>query len=440
MTSRECLDYARLAADLARKHGADAAAVNVHFERTCQAAVRDSHIDSLQEATRRGVSISIYLGGRFSSHGTSDLRPEALDPFIRKAVALTRHLAADPFRQLPEPRDYEGRQQHDLDLVDPSCLESGSASCLASARALADAALRLGGNVVSVAGEFQENLSLAARVHTNGFEGENSGTTFSHFVSVTVDAGDGSLPEDCFYASSRHRRELPHPEAAAREAVQRARRRIGQRALPTAEYELLVENRAAGRLLTPLIGAMSGRAIQQRSSFLEGMQGQPVAHPSITIEDDPFIAGAPGSRLFDAEGLALRRRELIRRGTLEDLYIDSYHARKLGRRPTGGSPSNVVVRGEAAPLSALIAGIRRGVLVTQFVGGQSNSVTGDFSLGVAGIAIIAGELAHPVNEMNVSGNYIPLWKSVAGLGDEPYRYGILRTPALHFHAAQLSGS
>src|SRR5262249_57857795 len=57
--------------------------------------------------------------------------------------------------------------------------------------------------------------------------------------------------------------------------------------------------------------------------------------PAVTVIDDPLRAGGAASRPFDAEGVASRRRTVVRAGVLESYLLDSYSARRLGLRPTG---------------------------------------------------------------------------------------------------------
>ncbi len=81
-----------------------------------------------------------------------------------------------------------------------------------------------------------------------------------------------------------------------------------------------------------------------------------------------------------------------------------------------------------------------GILVTGFLGGNSNGTTGDFSLGVRGFRVRGGQLAEPVAETNVSGNHLELWRRLAAVGDDPHPCSAMRTPTLVFDGVQLAGS
>ena len=88
----------------------------------------------------------------------------------------------------------------------------------------------------------------------------------------------------------------------------------------------------------------------------------------------------------------------------------------------------------------LLREVGEGILVTGFLGGNSNGTTGDFSLGVRGFRIRGGALAEPIGEMNVSGNHLDLWHRLAAVGDDPYPYSAMRTPTLVFEQVQLAGT
>jgi PmbA protein len=221
-----------------------------------------------------------------------------------------------------------------------------------------------------------------------------------------------------------------------KEAAQRALRKIGQGKIATGKYDMVVENRSAARLFGDIIGVLSGRALQQKRSFLDGMLGQVIAAPILTVVEDPFVPAGAGSRLFDGEGIAARKRTVVEKGVLRTYYIDSYYGRKLGLEPTTGGPSNLVFE---AGSKDVVKGVGKGILVSNFIGGNSNSTTGDFSFGIMGFLIENGQIGRPVNEMNVSGNYKQLWKQLAALGNDPYPYGSWRIPSLHFSDVQFSG-
>ncbi len=83
--------------------------------------------------------------------------------------------------------------------------------------------------------------------------------------------------------------------------------------------------------------------------------------------------------------------------------------------------------------------MKEGILITGFLGGNSNSTTGDFSLGIQGFRIRQGKIAEPVAEMNLSGNHLDFWKRLVAVGNDPHPYSSLRIPTLVFDKVQIAG-
>ena len=79
---------------------------------------------------------------------------------------------------------------------------------------------------------------------------------------------------------------------------------------------MAVDNRAAGRLVSMLLGPMSGGAIQQKRSFLDGKLGQKVGSDLLVLTDEPHVKRGLGSRLFDGEGITARPLPLFESGAI----------------------------------------------------------------------------------------------------------------------------
>jgi PmbA protein len=202
---------------------------------------------------------------------------------------------------------------------------------------------------------------------------------------------------------------------------------------------LVVDNRAAGRLMAGLGGPLTGAALQQKRSFLEGRLGQPIGSPLLDVADDPLLPKALGSRLFDGEGLAARRRTVFEKGVLRSYFVDTYYGKKLKMEPTTGGPSNLVWTLGPKSQAEILKDVGEGLLVTGFLGGNSNGTTGDYSLGVQGFVIRGGKRAEPVGEMNIAGNMLDLTKRLAAVGNDPWPYSQNRTPTLVFEGVQFAG-
>jgi PmbA protein len=435
------LDQAKKIVALAKSKGAADARASAYSSREVEIAWRDGRVEKVSEATTRGASVSLYVDGRYSAVSTSDLRPEALEKFLEESIAMAKTLAKDPFRTLPDPKLYAGRAAVDLQLYDPK-YESVTADVRRKmAKELEDAARSVKGSesIVSVETGVSDTRSMSAMASSNGFEGEREETQFWQSAGVTCKDKDGRRPEESDYAGAHFFAELPSPADVGRRAAERTLGTLGSAKGKSGTVTMVIENRAGARMVRSLLGPMTGRALQQKQSFLDGKLGKQIASKLLTLTDDPHLAKGMASRLYDGDGFATKKRVVIEKGVLKTYFIDDYYARKLKVDPTTGGSTNLILVGGKKGLVELIADVKDGLLVTGFLGGNSNSVTGDFSAGIQGYRITGGKRAEPIAEMNVSGNLEGFWKKLVAVGSDPWVYSGTRTPTLVFDGVQVAG-
>jgi len=437
----ELLGAARDAIALAKKHGASAASAYSSKTREVETTWRDGKLEKIAEATTRSISLGVFADGRWGSMTTSDLRPAALDRFVDDAVAMVRALAKDPHRKLPDPSLYAGRTTADLEIFDASVADLTTDARLLRAKATEEGARTARGadRIASVTTSMSDSATTHARVASNGFEGTYRTGTVSTEAEVSVKDADGRRPEDWSAASVRRLADLPDPLAVGRDATERAVARLGAKKVGSGSMTVLVEARAAGALLRHLIGPLQGAQLQQKESFFDGKLGATVTSRVLTLTDDPLLVRGLASRPFDGEGMATKTRPLVESGVLRGYFLDVYYASKLGMAPTSGRPTNVVVKAGTRSPASLLADVKDGIVVTGFLGGNSNSTTGVFSLGVSGFRVVRGVKTEPIAEMNIAGNHLDFWKRLVAVGDDTYRYSTTRSPSLLFEGVSVAG-
>ncbi len=439
MNNSEKESIAAFVIELAKKNGADEVAVNLGEESEVGIQFRDGEIEQLQESQQSSLSVSIYYQHKYSSHSTNNLSRTALKEFIEKAVRATRFLTADKFRELPNPKYYPSSLDLDLNLFDPTFDQVKTEDRIKLVKEIYETSKSESDKIISVAAGYGDTIFSSLKVHSNGFLGHNQGTLFSASAEVTVKDND-SRPEDWYSAQSRFKHKIPGAEIIGKKAAQGALKKIGQTKIKSGTYNMLVENRAAMRLISMLISPMSASAIQQKSSYMDGLIGKAITSEILTITDNPFIPGALGSKIFDGEGIATKQRSIIDKGILQQYFIDNYYGKKLGMEANGGSSSNLLFSIGNQSINEIVTEINQGILITGFNGGNSNSTTGDFSFGISGFLFENGQIIKPINEMNISGNAKSFWTNLIRLGNDPYAYSKWQVPSLLFKDIAFSGS
>ncbi len=429
---------AQQALQLALDAGAAEAWISATRRRDVEMEMRDGTLEKVQEATSRGLSLRVWVEGRYGRHQTTDLRTDRLASFVRGAVELTAALEPDPDRKIPDPSLFEGRSDADLELVDPRVSELDPEQRVAWLRVMQDE-VRGTPKLISATSGVSSGHSQSVAYSSNGFSGEVDASSIWLETSMTLQDEGDKRPEGGFWAGGRHVADLPEAAFVAANAVQWASERVGATKGRTANTTMVVHPRAAGRLVGQLLAPASGRSVHQGRSTWQGRLGERVVSPKLEVIDDPLVVRGLGSRPYDDEGIAAKPMPLLRDGALQNYYLSTTYARKLEMAPTTGSASNQVITPGSRDLEALVGATARGYLVTGWLGGNMDSTTGDFSYGVRGFAIENGQRAGSVGEMNITGNLLALFGRLAEVGSDPWPYGSRRSPTLVFEGVQFSG-
>ena len=420
--------------------GASQSALAINHSRSVSVDYRDGKVETLKESTQQSLWIELFAGGRYSSHSTNDLRKESLDKFLTNAVDLTGFLAKDEFRRLADPELYKGQPTIDLDLNDAGQVDLTAEERQDRARALGAYLEGKDERIISVASGFYDSHSESYQLASNGFEGQKESTSFTHGVSVSLQGAGDKKPEGWRYYRARHLNDLVGAEQTAKEALARTQDRVGAGKVASETMPLLLENSNAAGLLWRIMGPLQAASIQQKNSFLADRKGEKVGSDLLTIIDEPAIVRGLGSRYYDGDGLAAKTMPLFTNGVLNNYYTDVYYGNKLGWTPNAGGSSNLIVKPGNRPGAEIEAGLDRAILVTDWLGGNANGTTGDFSFGVAGWLIENGQRVKSITEMNISGNYNDLLMNLIEVGNDPWIHSSFRTPTMVFDKVSFSGS
>jgi PmbA protein len=424
----------------AKRNGAADCKVAFSKTRFVEIEYRDRKPETIREATSQGLSLDVYVNGRFSAQSTSDLRKTALETFIADAAAAAKLLAEDKFRSLPDPKYYQGRAEVDLRILDPAYQEMTPERRHAISRAAEAACLEAGGNkVISATATMRDRRNETTVLTSNGFQGYSESTDFWISASMTAQDEGDRHPNGYDSAGARIFKDLVSPESIGRGAAKRTLDLLGAKKIKTETLPIIIENRSVGRVLGGFIGALTGRSLQQKQSFLADKKGQRIGGETFALVDDPLLPGGLSSALFDGDGFAARKRTIVEAGVLREYFVDWYYSRKLGWEPTTGGPANLIIPPGRRSVDQIMKDLGRGVLLTGFIGGNSNSTTGDFSVGVFGHLFDGGVPVQPIAEMNIADNHLKFWTKLVEAGNDPFPYSSLRTPSLVFKDVVVSG-
>lgn len=437
--SADLQNRAEQAVEMLLASGANDAWVSAAQSRDVEFNFRDGALEKVKDTTSRMLAIQVYANGRYSSHQTTDLNPDRLAGFLKEAVAITNALEPDLHREVTPAALFGERPAVNLDLVDTAVEALNREQRLAWCETL-DGNARQHERVISATSYVSDGTQTRASASSNGFSGVQESTNCWLGASVTLSDRGERRAADSFFAGSPYVGDLPDAATIARTALERAMVRLDSEKGPTVKSMMLVDARAAAQLVGRLMGPANARSVQQGRSFWADLAGQEVFSPSLTIIDDPLIVRGLGSRHYDREGISSKVLPIVEAGVVRNIYVDTYYGRKAGMTPTTGSPSNRRVQSGDRSLMELLSDVGEGVYVTSWLGGNADSTTGDFSLGLRGHMIENGKIGRPVGEMNVTGNLRDLFSRLEAVGNDPYPYSRTLAPSLVFSDVDFSGA
>lgn len=404
----------------ALKAGADAAEAVGAERRSLSITVRMGELEEVEREESRDLGLRVFVGRRQATVSGSDISPDARARLVERAVAMARLAPEDPYAGLADPERLAKGPLPDLDLYDPT---EPSAETLEDRARVAEAAARGAPKVTNTDGASGSwSASQWTMVTSAGFTGVHRASGFS--IGASAIAGDGEGMETGYDGrSTRWDADLPAPETLGAEAGRRAASRLGARKIASTTAPVIFENRLAGSLMGPLIGAISGPSIARGTSFLKDKLGQQIFAKGVRISDDPHRRRGLGSSPFDDEGVANAPHDIIADGVLTTWLLNSSSARQLGLETTGhasrglaGPPgvsvSNLTFQPGEKDLAGLMADAGEGLLVTSMFGPSLNGNTGDWSVGCSGFWFEGGEIAYPVSEITVAGNLLDIFPRI----------------------------
>lgn len=433
----DLVDVCRAA--LAGADGEEAEAYALESTRT-EVKARAGEVDALTSASSRGVGVRVIVGGRMGYAWAADPSPEEAAALLATARSAAAQATPDEANALPRaagPTDVPGLFRETLTTVEPDRkvalaldLERAAVSATPDVRRVEEV---LYGDAVS-------RVALAS---TTGVGAEYRRTD-CWCVALAIAERDGDTQTGFSFRVAREPGELEH-EAVGREAAERGARLLGAVKPATERLPVVLDPWAAAAFLGVLASGLSAEEVQKGRSLLAGKLGHRVASEAVTLVDDGRLPEGPASAPFDDEGVPTSRTPLIEAGVLRGFLHNTVTARRDGVASTGNaarpsyrgvpgvSTSNLLVAPGAEPAEALLASAGRAVYVQEVKGVHSgaNPVSGEFSVGAAGLRVEGGTLGEPLREMTIASTLPDVLGSVDAVGsDVRFAAGGIATPTI----------
>lgn len=393
---------------------------------------------SIHQSTWRedtAVKVRVIAGGRIGVSTSNDFSKEGARRAAASALEIALVAAPDPaFAGLAPAAEVK-----DLDRFDE-----------ATARTTPEERAE---GVATLVAQLEDGFHAAGAFDTTSVEVAIANSEGQHCyapytqstLTTVVSGGDGGAGSADVTAG---RVSEIDPEAVGRRAFEKARDSQSARDLEPGRYEVVLESLAVDTLVSFLAYmGFGGRGIAEGRSPFSGKQGLKVCDDSIDIFDDALSAETLGIP-FDFEGTPKRRISIIEHGVFLTGVHDRRSAKQSGTESTGHAlpppnpegpfPLNLFLGTGDAAIEDMIAGTRRGLLVSKF---HYSNIVHPIETTITGMTrdgtwlIENGVIAYPVKNFRFTQSILEALSNVEMIGRDSvlaseFFFAASRVPAL----------
>lgn len=412
---------------------------------------RDGKPDEISQASADGAGLRILLGGRMGFSSAGGLSLAAIQGLFERILTELPHLGPDALRAFPK--------KGDSPLADPKLSETLWDESLFTEswdaivprlekleRRVREADARISSVLRSGYSESRGEVVVA---NSSGLLAWERGGSASVGASAMASDG-GEIQVGSAFDSQRVKSRLDF-DRVAREAAERTVALLGAAKMPGGRRAVVFDPWVSGEFLELIAQLLCADQVQRGKSLLSGKLGARVGSELATFIDDPRRPGGLASSLYDDEGCPTIRKVAIEGGVVKEFFYDTYTAARdrvksnasAGRGSYKGLPgpgcSNFYLAPGKTSRDALIGSTADGILILEVMGmHMADPISGEFSVGVSGLAIRDGKLGRSVKNAMISGNLLELLAGIDAVADDLVFHGSLGAPTFRVAALAMA--
>lgn len=432
--------------DQAEKNNVDAE-IFVMQEKELNIGLYNGQVESLKQAKELGIGLTVIKQGKKGFAYSTEFSSTALEQLFQNALQISEFNAPNEYNVLPQG----GYIYPQLNIYDEDIKNITLQEKVDLLRQGENEAKNYNYQIKSVerAGYSEKELNVLI-MNSNGINTRGKVNYFSIFLSVLAE--NKYDKQNGFFLNYQRKFRNLKPDIIAREAARRAARGLNARTIKTGVLPCILEAGVVARFIGFLAAILSADTVQKGKSMLANKLGEGVASPLVNIIDDATDVHGMACFPFDGEGVASQRNQLVTKGILQGFLYDTMHAARCGVKSTGSArrasfrslpvigSSNLLLAPGQDKLDKLISEIDRGLYVTDIMGMHTvNPISGDFSLGAAGIMIEKGQLTYPVQGITIAGNIIPMFMNIEAIADDFRYFGSRGAAAVRIPSLSIGG-
>jgi len=366
------------------------------------------------EDSNVSLNVQSYFGKKVGNASINEFDDASLEKVVRRSEELAKLAPENPEFMEPLAQQTYG--------AEPKTFIESTAKITPEyrAQAAADSILPASKKDITAAGFLEDSRGFGSFMNSKGAYAYNKSTGVDFTVTMRSNDGTGS---GWVARNFNDVSKLNTAEASAI-AMEKALQSRNAKAIEPGKYTVILEPNAAADLLGLMLFAMNARQADEGRSFLSKKGGgtklgEKIVDERVNIYTDPWHEEVPTGN-WAGSGLARKRMDLIKNGTVANMIYDRYWASQKNAEPTP-FPGNRIMEGGTASIEDMIKDTKRGVLVTRFwyirpVDPQTLLYTGLTRDGT--FYIENGKIKHPIKNFRFNESPVIMLNNLETLGKQ----------------------
>ena len=404
--------------ELAKENNFEAADLSYSHSVSTSVSIFHSEIDSYTEHETVSLDARGIVDGKFGAVFTEQIDKNTPQFLINSIKETARLIEKDEKGII-----YKGSEKyHKKNVFNKAVTEIKVAdaikTCLEIEKKLYAYDKRIN-EVITIGYENEESDSFLANSY--GLKLKRKDAAYTYYAEVTAKEGeDIRTGFKVFVSMDPNEFDV---DKFVKEVAEDALSKLNATQCKSKKYTVVFNPETASILIKFLLNPIDAEEVEKKSSFYVDRLNQQVVSKKLTITENGLTKNVFFS-YFDDEGVAVNKREILKKGVLKTYLYTLETAKKAGVEPTGNATTvggksiaklnQIFVKPGKKSEEEVLSSIKEGVYISDLQGLHAgmNQKSGNFSLQAAGFMIRDGKLAEPLALITVADNLLNLFNNV----------------------------
>lgn len=408
--------------ELAKANGFEAADLSYSHGVSTSFSIFHGEIDSYNEHEDISIDARGIINGKFGAASTEQIDKNTAQ-FLVESIKNTAKLIEKEEQGIifKGSKKYHKKNVYNKAIEDMK-ISDAIKTCLDIEKKLFAYDKRIS-EVVTIG--FEKEVGETTLANTYGLKLKAKSGTYTYYAQIS--AKDGEEIRTGFKVFASMDPNEFNPDEFVKEVAEDALQKLGSVQCKSKKYPVILNPETASILLKFFLNPIDYEEVEKKSSYFIGKLDTQVASKKLNVIENG-LAKNIFFDYFDDEGVAVEKRDIIKKGVLKTYLYTLETAKKAGVEPTGNGVNvggktiaklnQIFVKPGRKSEEELIAGIKEGVYINDLQGMHAgmNQRSGNFSLQSAGFMIRDGKLAEPLSLITVADNILNVFMNVKDIG------------------------